>query len=73
MLFDIPFLTDWKHIREFSQKTERNTERENNACVDWGYQPGYKVLLQKDGILRKYESLYESDPWTTHQLIQMVL
>ena len=58
MLFDVPFLADWKQIVENRQKqTERNTERENNACVDWDNQPSYKVLLQKDGILHKYESL----------------
>ena len=34
------------------------------ACVNWDYQPGDKVLLQIDGILRKTESQYESDPWT---------
>ena len=31
---------------------------------DWDYQPGDKVLLQKDGMLHKSESWYESDHWT---------
>ena len=44
--------------------TDRNTERENTARVNWDYQPSDKVLLQKDGILCKTESQYESDPWT---------
>ena len=65
MLFDVPFLTDWKKIGEYSQnQTDRNTARENNAQVDWDYQPGDKVLLQKDSILCKSKSQYESDPWT---------
>ena len=45
-------------------QTDKNTVRENNACIDWDYQPGDKVLLQKDGILHNAESQYESYPWT---------
>ncbi len=65
MLFDVPFLADWTKIGEYRQlQTDKNTERENNTRIDWDYQPGNKVLLRKDGILRKSESRYESDPWT---------
>ena len=32
--------------------------------VDYDYQVGGKVLIQKDGILRKTESRYDSEPWT---------
>ncbi len=65
MLFDAPFLADWKKIGEYRQnQTDKNTARENNTLTDWDYQPGDKVLLRKDGILRKSESQYESDPWT---------
>ena len=65
MLFDVPFLADWKKIGEYRQsQTDRNTARENNTQVDWDYQPGDKVLLQKDGIFCKSEIRYESDPWT---------
>ena len=65
MLFDVPFLADWKKIGEFRQnQTDKNTTRENYTRIDWDYQPGDKVLLCKDGILRKSESRYESDPWT---------
>ena len=65
MLFDVPFLADWKKIGEYRQhQTDKNTARENNTRIDWDYQPGNKVLLRKDGILRKSESRYESDPWT---------
>ena len=65
MLFDAPCLANWTKIGEYRQlQTDNNTKWENSANVDWDYQPGDKVLLQKDGILHKTESLYESDPWT---------
>jgi hypothetical protein len=65
MLFDILFIADWSKIGEYRQKqTDKNTRWENDTRIDWDYQPGDKVLLRKDGILRKAESQYESDPWT---------
>eukprot|EP00804_Cyclotella_cryptica_P016225 CCRYP_005714-RA/>CCRYP_005714-RA protein AED:0.37 eAED:0.37 QI:149/-1/1/1/-1/0/1/0/137 len=65
MLFDTPFIADWSKIGEYKQKqTNKNTQWEYAARIDWDYQPGDQVLLQKDSILRKTESRYESDPWT---------
>ncbi len=65
MLFDVPFLADWNKIGEYRQKqTDKNTARENHGNRDWDYQPSDKVQLIKDGILRKSESWYESEPWT---------
>ena len=65
MLFDIPFLADWNKIGDHRQcQTDLNTERENCSRRDWDYKVGDKVLLRKDGILRKSESWYECDPWT---------
>ena len=65
MLFDVPYLVNWTKIGEYIQKqTDHNTMWGNSAHVDWDYQCGEKVLLQKDGILCKTESQYESDPWT---------
>ena len=65
MLFDIPFLADWNKIGDHRQRqTDLNTARENRSRRDWDYKVGDKVLLRKDGILRKSESRYESDPWT---------
>ncbi len=65
MLFDIPFVADWNKIGEYRQcQTDQNMERENCSCRDWDYKVGDLVLLIKDGILRKGESKYESDPWT---------
>ena len=65
MLFDIPFLADWHKIGEHRQRqTDLHTAREIRSRRDWDYKVGDKVLLRKDGILRKSESRYECDPWT---------
>ena len=65
MLFDIPFLADWNKIGDHRQcQTDLNTECENRSRRDWDYKVGDKVLLRKDGVLRKSESPYECDPWT---------
>ena len=42
----------------------RNTARENSQRVDYDYEVGDKVLIAKDGILRKAESKFHKDPWT---------
>ena len=65
MLFDIPFLADWNKIGDYRQhQTDRNTQHENKSRVDWDYKIGDKVLIRKEGILRKSESKYHRDPWT---------
>jgi hypothetical protein len=65
MLFDIPYLADWNKIGDFRQcQTDLNTARENKQRVDYYYKVGDKVLVRKDGILCKIESLYDSEPWT---------
>jgi hypothetical protein len=65
MLFDIPFLADWNKIGDYRQhQTDLNTQRENKTRVDHDYKVGDKVLIRKDGILRKTETRYHSDPWT---------
>ena len=64
MLFDIPYIADWNKVGEHRQlQTDRNTIRENKSRVDYDYKVGGKVLIRKDGILRKSESRYDSDPW----------
>jgi len=56
MLFDIPYLADWTEIgRRRQQLVDQNNTRENNKRVDFDYAVGQKVLLIKDGILRKAE------------------
>jgi hypothetical protein len=64
MLFDIPFIADWKKIGEHRQLlTDRNTSRENEGRIDYDYKVGQKVLIRKEGILRKTESRHLKDPW----------
>eukprot|EP00956_Cyclotella_meneghiniana_P033400 scaffold95625_cov45-Cyclotella_meneghiniana.AAC.1 len=70
MLFDVPFLADWKKIGDYRQRqTDRNhTDRENKTRVDWDYKVGDKVLVLKEGVLRKSETKYGKDPWTVSQV-----
>ena len=64
MLFDIPYVAGWNKIGDFRQhQTDQNNARKNKARVDYNYKVG-KVLIQKDGVLRKSESCYDSEPWT---------
>ncbi len=65
MLFDIPFLADWNKIGDYRQsQTDRSAERKKNKRIDYDYKIGDKVLIVKDGILRKAESRYGKEPWT---------
>jgi hypothetical protein len=62
MLFGIPFLADWNKIGEYMQhQTDRNTARENKSQVDWDYKVGGKVLIRRDGVLRKGETKYQTN------------
>jgi len=65
MLFDIPFVADWHKIGDYIQRqTDRSNTRENSKRVDYDYKVGDKVLIRKDGILRKAESIWRKEPWT---------
>jgi hypothetical protein len=65
MLFDIPFVADWKQIGDYRQnQTDRSNKRKNNKRVDYDYKVGDKILIQKDGILCKVESIWKKEPWT---------
>ncbi len=65
MLFDIPFLADWRKIRERRQSlTNPGNQRKNAKCIDYDYKVGDKVLVINEGILRKAESAYSKEPWT---------
>ncbi len=65
LLFDIPFVADWKQIGDYRQhQTDRSNKRENNKPVDYDYKVGDKILIQKDGILCKAESIWKNEPWT---------
>ena len=65
MLFDIPFVANWAKIGDHRQSlTDCNTTRENPQRIDYDYHIGDKVLIAKDGILRKAESKFHKEPWT---------
>jgi len=65
MLFDIPFVAGWHKIGAYMQRqTDRSNIRENNKRVDYDYKVSDKVLIRKDGILRKAESIWRKEPWT---------
>ncbi len=58
MLVNIPFVADWKQIGDYRQnQTDRSNKRENNKRVDYDFKVGDKMLIRKDGILRKAESI----------------
>ena len=65
IVFDIPFIADWKKIGKLRQRlTDFNTAHENKDRIDYDYKVGKKVLVRKKGILRKAESRWQKDPWT---------
>jgi hypothetical protein len=41
-----------------------SNKRENNKRVDYDYKVGDKILIRKEGILRKAESIWKKEPWT---------
>ncbi len=62
MLFDIPFIADWKKIGEHRQKlTDLNTAR-NEGRIDYDYKVGQKILVWNKGILHKAKSIWQKDP-----------
>jgi len=64
MIFNIPFIADWKQIGEYRQhQTDCSNKHENSTCVDYNYKVGDKILIRKDGILRKAESIWRKDPY----------
>ncbi len=64
MLFDIPFIADWQKIGEHRQQlTDLNNAHENEGGIDYDYKVGQKVLVWKEGILRKSESIWHRKPW----------
>ncbi len=65
MLYDIPFVANWKKIGGHRQSLlDRSNKRENKKRIDYDYKVGDKVLIAKDGILCKSESKYGKEPWT---------
>ncbi len=65
MLFNIPFIADWKKIGEHWQRlTDLNTTHENKGRIDYDYKVGQKILVRNEGILHKAQSIWQKDPWT---------
>jgi hypothetical protein len=65
MLFEIPFVVDWRKIEEQRQSlTDRGNQQENAKQIDYDYKVGDKVLMINEGILHKAESAYGKEPWT---------
>jgi hypothetical protein len=64
MLFDILFIADWQKIGDHRQQlTDLNNARESKGRIDYDYKVGQKVIAQKEGILRKSESIWHRNPW----------
>jgi len=58
MLFDIPFVADWKQIGEYMlHQSDCSNKRENSSRVNYDYKLSDKILIRKDGILHKAESI----------------
>ncbi len=65
MLFDIPFVADWRKIGEQRQSlTNHGNQHKNAKLIDYDYKVGDKVLVINKGILCKAESTYGKEPWT---------
>jgi hypothetical protein len=65
MLFDIPFIADWKKIGDYRQRlTDLNTARENKGRIDYDYKVDQKILVRNKDILCKAEFRWQKDPWT---------
>ncbi len=65
MLFDIPFVADWRKIGEQRQSlTDCGNQQENAKLIDYDYKVGDKVLVINKDILCKAESAYGKEPWT---------
>ena len=64
ILFNIPFIADWKKIGDYRQsQTDQNTSHKIQKRVDYDYAVGGKVLILIYGILRKAESPKQQEPW----------
>jgi hypothetical protein len=65
VLFDDPFIADWKIIGEHRRRlTDCNTDHKNKGRIDYDYKVGQKILVQNKGILCKVQSTWLKGPWT---------
>jgi hypothetical protein len=74
MLYNILFVADWKQIGDYRQhQTDCSNKRKNDKRVDYDYKVGDEILIRKDGILRKAESIWKKEPWIITTLHTMEL
>ena len=60
MIYDLTYVADFDRLRTRKQKLiDRTNKRENERRIDYDYRVGDKVLLYKDGMLRKTQSPME--------------
>jgi hypothetical protein len=65
ILFDIPFMADWRKIGERRQSlTDHGNQHKNAKHIDYDYKVGDKVLVINESILHKAESTYGREQWT---------
>jgi hypothetical protein len=65
MLFDIPFVANWRKIGERRQSLIYcGNQCKKAKCIYYNYKVGDKVLVINQGILCKAESAYGKEPWT---------
>jgi hypothetical protein len=63
MLFDIPFVADWRKIGERRQSlTNCSNQHKNAKHIDYNYKVRDKVLVINEGILLKAESTHGKEP-----------
>ena len=68
MLFDIPYLADWTDIgRRRQQQVDKSNALENKHRLSHDYKVDDKVLIVKNGIIRKVEDPNEG-PYTITQV-----
>jgi len=59
MFFDIPYIADWTAIGQRRQASvDKDNARENARRIDFDYAVGHKVMIRKDGHVRKAEDKY---------------
>ncbi len=63
MLFDIPFIADWRKIGDRRQLLPDHGNQQDKR-IGYDYKVGDKVLVINESILRKAESAYGKEPWT---------
>ncbi len=74
MLFNIPFLADWRKIGEQKQSlTNCGNRRKKTKWIDYDYKVGDKVLVINKGILHKAESALAKSHGLSLQFIRMEL